>query len=450
MRLILAISITVIATSCWNIDKKEKTIINKHILSECNTAIQNAIVVDNVSAPAGGRRYYYACVAAYEALVPFYPAYKSLAGQLKQLDSCPTADTSESFCLDLVALAAHTYVSQRLVYKEDSISFFRERKLKFYKSKITEKQFKNSIAYGDSVGKHIVSWAKKDTFEQIRGRDFYTPSEIDGRWQPTSPDFAKAVEPNWRRIRPAVIPAANHFKIPDPEPFSRDKKSRFYKITKEVYDAVKNIDSQKLIAAKYWDDNPNTAIHLGHVTINVLKISPAGHWLSIFSNISRQRNANLMECAEGFARFSAVIHDAFIACWDAKYRTDYIRPETAIRMLIDSSWVSAIQTPAFPEYPSGHSVVSTAVGAFAEAYFGTNTDEKVAGNLSGYAPFIDSSELEFGLGTRKFESVMKASDEACMSRLWGGIHFIDAIQNGRDMGRAIAQYHIKHLKTKNL
>jgi hypothetical protein len=425
----------IVLSACNGNKPKGKVILNHDILSDCNTAIQNAIVVDHVSAPAGGRRYFYACVAAYESLVPFYPEYQSVGGQLNTLTTIAAPDTSKDYCLDLVALAAHTFASDRLVYKKDSIAFYRERKLKWYKERISAEQYENSIAWGDSVGMHIARWASKDTFGLIRGRDFYNPSGEAGKWEPTSPEFGSAVEPHWNRIRPAAIPKASAFSIPAPEPFSTSKSSRFYKITKEVYDVVAEKDSLKLLTAKYWDDNPNTVLHKGHVTINLLKVSPAGHWLGMYSTIARQKKYSLMQSAEGFARFSAVIHDAFVACWDAKYKYDYIRPETAIRQLIDSSWSSPIQTPAFPEYPSGHSVVSTAVGTLSDSYFGN------------YA-FIDSAEYEFGLGTRKFNGILEASKEACMSRLYGGIHFIDAIENGKLLGKQIAEYHLKHLKTK--
>lgn len=422
------------AVACNKKETSEKIILNNDVLSDCNTAIQNAIVVDHVSAPAGGRRYFYACAAAYEALVPFYPEYKSLAGQLNQLTPIAAPDTSKSYCLDLVALAAHTFASEKLVYKMDSIAGYRERKLNWYKSRISEEQYKNSIAWGDSVGMHIIKWANKDTFNQIRGRDNYSPSGIAGKWEPTSPDFLGAVEPHWNRIRPLVIPSARAFKIPAPEKFSTSKTSRFYQITKQVYDEVAKNDSANLVTARYWDDNPNTMMHKGHVTISLLKVSPAGHWLGMYSTISRQKKYSLIQSAEGFARFSAVIFDAFIACWDAKYVYDYIRPETSIRLLIDSSWSSPIQTPAFPEYPSGHSVVSTAVGTLSDTYFGNYE-------------FTDSAEYEFGLGARKFKGIMAASKEACMSRLYGGIHFIDAIVNGQDLGRQVANYHLEHLKT---
>lgn len=432
---LLTTGLVILLFSCTKKEDHRKVVINNYILSECNTAIQNAIVVDHVSAPAGSRRYFYACVAAYEALVPFHPEYVSTAGQFHELSALPKPDTSKGFCLDLVALAAHTFASQKLVYKEDSIRFFRERKLKWYKDHVSEDQYENSIAYGDSVGMHIVRWAKKDTFDQIRGRDFYNPSGIKGKWEPTSPDFANAVEPNWGKIRTALIPTASTFKIPDPEVYSESKSSRFYKITKQVYDEANSKDSMKRQTALYWDDNPNTMEHRGHVTISLLKVSPAGHWLGMFSTISKQRKFTLMQSAEGFVRFSAAIFDAFIACWEAKYQYDYIRPETAIRTLIDSSWSSPIQTPAFPEYPSGHSVVSTCVGTMSDAFYGK-------------FDFIDSAELEFGLGTRKFTGILDASKEACISRLYGGIHFIDAIENGKLLGSLVAEYQLKHLKTK--
>ena len=412
-----------------------KVILNNNILSECNAAVQNAVVVDHVSAPVGGRRYFYASIAAYESLVPFFKEYNSLSGQMHGFVSPPKPDTARGYCLDLIALCAHTYASQKLVYKEDSIINFRTRKLDWYKSQLPKDQYQNSINYGDSVGAAIVAWAKKDSFIQTRGKDFYLVKHEPGKWEPTLPEFGDAVEPNWNKVRTSVVPAASYIKIPDPEKYSTNKNSRFYNITKQVYEQNKTQDSSYLTIAKYWDDNPNTFIHYGHATINQLKVSPTGHWLGIFSHVARQKKYNLIQTAEGFARLSAVIFDAFIVCWDTKYRTEYLRPETAIRRLIDSSWVPPIQTPAFPEYPSGHSVVSSSAATLLTSMFGN------------YA-FIDSTEMEFGLGVRKFNNFREAANEACMSRLYGGIHFIDAIENGKIMGNQLGEYHIQKVKTR--
>jgi hypothetical protein len=416
--------------------KAPKTVVlDNDILSQCNTAIQNAIVVDRVPAPVGGRRYFFASVAAYESLVPFYKEYTTLSGQLNGLKAAPMPDTSKSYCLDLVAMAAHTYASKKLVFKEDSIINFRTRKLKEYKSKLSSDQYENSISYGDSVGAHIAKWAAADNYAQTRGTDFYLLKKEPGKWQPTLPEYGEAVEPNWGKLRPAGIPKADLIQIQAPEPYSENKNSRFYTIVKEVFDQSKKNDSTDLLIAKYWDDNPNSVVHIGHATYNVLKVSPAGHWLGIFSTVARQKNFTLIQRAEGFARLSAGIHDAFIICWHTKYVTEYIRPETAIRKMIDSSWLPYIETPAFPEYPSGHSVVSSCAATILTATFGEFS-------------FIDSTELEFGLGTRKFKNFREASNEACMSRLYGGIHFIDGIEKGREMGNKLGEYHLTKITTR--
>lgn len=425
----------ILAAACSKPDQRKVTL-NQDILSECNTAIQNAVVVDNVPAPVGSRRYYYASVAAYEALVPFHQGFKSLGGQLKQLKTLGAPDTSNGYCLDLVALCAHTYVSKKLVYKEDSITNFRERKLNWYKSRIAKNQFENSIAWGDSVGAHIARWAKGDSFAQTRGTGLYLVKKDPGKWQPTLPEYKDAVEPQWNKLRTAAAPSASFISIKAPEPYNESKNSRFYKITKQVYDQVRTQDSSYLKIASYWDDNPNTFVHIGHATINVLKVSPAGHWLGIFSHVAKQKKYNLIQTAEGFARLSAVIFDAFIVCWDTKYKTEYIRPETAIRDLIDSTWLPPIQTPAFPEYPSGHSVVSSAAATVLTSMFGDYS-------------FTDSTEVEFGLGARTFKSFRDAANEACMSRLYGGIHFIDAIDYGKEMGNKLGDYHLAHVKTRD-
>lgn len=438
MKRYLALTPVLILLFACNNSRTEhgKIILNQNVLSECNTAIQNAVVVDRVPAPVGSRRYFYACAAAYESLVPFYNDYKSLAGQFKGLNPGPKADTSKDYCLDLVAMCAHTVVSKKLVYKEDSITSFRTRMLAMYKDKLSEAMYNNSVSYGDSVGAHFIRWAVKDSFNQTRGHDFYVVKKKPGYWQPTSPDFADAIEPNWNKVRTAVVPSPAFYTIPRPEPYSASKNSRFYTITKQVYDEVARKDSNNLKTAWYWDDNPAAMEHFGHFSLSILKVSPAGHWLGMFSTVARQKKYSLIQSAEGFARLSAAIFDAFIVCWDEKYRSEYIRPETAIRQLIDTAWSSPIQTPAFPEYPSGHSVVSSAAATVLTSYFGDFS-------------FTDSAENEFGLGVRKFSNFREAANQACMSRLYGGIHFIDAIENGKKMGNAVGEYHLSHLVTRS-
>ncbi|WP_339902025.1 phosphatase PAP2 family protein [uncultured Cyclobacterium sp.] len=94
-----------------------------------------------------------------------------------------------------------------------------------------------------------------------------------------------------------------------------------------------------------------------------------------------------------------------------------------------------MQTPPFPEYTSGHSVISKTSAVLLTSYFGDNFK------------FIDTSEVYFGLPERAFDSFLIASNEAAISRLYGGIHFRDAIEVGMKQGENIAQYILEQIKT---
>ncbi len=126
--------------------------------------------------------------------------------------------------------------------------------------------------------------------------------------------------------------------------------------------------------------------------------------------------------------------DAFICCWDEKYRSNRIRPETAIRKFIDPQWEPLLQTPPFPEYLSGHSVLSASSSAILTHYFGNNFS------------YVDSVEVSYGLPRRSFTSFQQASNEAAISRFYGGIHFMDAITNGQEQGKKVGDWVLQKIK----
>ncbi len=435
--------ITSLLSNCTNKQKEKNITLNHDILSECNLAIQNAVVLDGVTPPVAARRYFYSCVAAYEAIQILDSTLISTSNQFNDLDSMEAFDETLSYCTDLIALVAYTSTAKSLVYREDSINAFRERKLAYYKNNLNKDIFNNSVEWAEKVSIRVLNWAKTDTFEQIRGRDLYLAKNSPLFWQPTPSEYMQAIEPQWMHIRPNLIDSAAQFRgtLPEPAVYEINESGEsinpeFNKLMREVYNESQDIDSQKLLIARYWDDNPNSTFHYGHATIKVLKVSPAGHWLSMFSTVSRQKQYSIFQSAEGMLRVSAAMFDGFIGAWDAKYHYEYIRPVTVIRRHIDSAWLPAIETPAFPEYPSAHSVVSSAAAT-------------VLTNIFGEYEFIDSAENEFGMGTRKFSNFREASDEACMSRLYGGIHFREGIEYGKLVGNAIGAFHNEKLKTRN-
>jgi hypothetical protein len=129
------------------------------------------------------------------------------------------------------------------------------------------------------------------------------------------------------------------------------------------------------------------------------------------------------------------MHDCFVTCWNEKFKTNRLRPETAIRLLIDSHWTPLLQTPPFPEYTSGHSIVSTYAGKILTYFFGPTSS------------FTDNTETNFGMPTRSFKNIETAAQEACISRLYGGIHFRDAIENGQIQGAMISSIIIRKLSS---
>ena len=156
--------------------------------------------------------------------------------------------------------------------------------------------------------------------------------------------------------------------------------------------------------------------------------------MSIVGVVSQQQKIPIMEAAAAYTLTSFALFDAFISCWDEKYRSNVIRPETYINAYIDESWRPLLQTPPFPEYTSGHSIISAAAAVVLTSIFGDHFS------------FDDNTEVEFGLPVRHFNSFMEASGEAAISRLYGGIHYRPAIEIGQIEGERIGKWVIDKIQ----
>jgi membrane-associated phospholipid phosphatase len=141
----------------------------------------------------------------------------------------------------------------------------------------------------------------------------------------------------------------------------------------------------------------------------------------------KQEDATLALSAEAYARMGIAVSDAFIGCWKAKYVFNLIRPVTYIQNLIDEDWMPIVNTPPFPEYPSGHSVQTGAAASV------------LAGLFSEDYHFVDYTHDDLGLASRPFTSFTEMADEAALSRLYGGIHYRSAIELGLEQGSCIGQ-----------
>lgn len=404
--------------------------------------VSQIMIHDIFSPPVASRVFAYPNVAAYEILVQKDSVYTTLSNTVAGLKAIPKASENELVNLKLSALIAHMEVSKMLVFSEDRIDVVKDSLFLKWQD-INKEEFVASKNYALKVVKHIKSWMDKDNYNQTRTMEKFTVDTDDpSRWQPTPPAYMEGIEPHWNKIRPFLLETADQFKPIPPPKFSLDKDSDFYKELLEVYTISEEItkegdSSEEIAIAQFWDCNPFVSVTRGHFMFATKKISPGAHWIGIVKIAAKKTDANFMETVNAYTKTSLAIADAFISCWDEKYRSNLIRPETLINQNIDQDWVPILQTPPFPEYTSGHSVVSGAASTVLTSIFGDNF------------AFDDDTEVPFGLPIRSFNSFSDAADEAAISRMYGGIHYRAAVEVGVEQGRNVGAFITQKLAATN-
>jgi hypothetical protein len=402
--------------------------------------LTSVIVYDIFSPPQSSRVYAYSSAAAYETLRHGFPEYQSLAGQVNGLTPVPAPDVPvDSLDLPLAGVHAFMTVGKAMTFSRarmDSLRLAMDQRIRERGDGVSEPMFKRSIAYGEKVAEHILAWAAKDHFPQSRGFPKFTVTSAPGTWVPTPPAYMDAIEPSWGKLRPFALDSANQFRPKPPPAFDTAQNSQFFREMKEVYEVVNKQDESHREIAAFWDCNPYVMNVRGHAMYATKKITPGGHWMGIVRGASRKVNADIMKSAEAYVRTAMAVADGFISSWDEKYRSIYIRPETAINAYLDETWQPLLQTPPFPEYTSGHSVISNAAATVLTDQFG-----------DGFA-FTDSTEMEYGLPVRSFTSFNAAAAEAAISRLYAGIHYRAAIEEGSVQGKKVGAHFVQKVATR--
>ena len=422
--------------ACLFVHAQDKSIaLDAAPLHRAEKALTDVIVHDIFSPPVASRIYAYANIASYEVLVKQNNGYRSLYHQVKSFPQIPSP--KKKISVSLAAVYAFLLTGKKLVFSEPVLQDSINAILKWYKDqRIPKAVFESSLEYGKEVYDTIISWVAKDHYNETRKLRRYNFKKEEGKWIPTPPGYMTAIEPYWNKIRTLAMDSAGQFRPPLPPPFGKDKTSILYQQALEVYETGNKLSDEQKATANFWDCNPFVLNTGGHLNFASKKISPGGHWIAIIDIACRQKKADMMKSSFTYTLSSIALFDAFIACWEEKYRSNLIRPETYINKYIDESWRPLLQTPPFPEYNSGHSVISTAVATVLTHIFG------------GDFAFDDDSEMEFGLPSRHFTSFMQACNEAAISRMYGGIHYRPAIENGQVQGKLIGELVWDKIKLK--
>jgi len=242
-----------------------------------------------------------------------------------------------------------------------------------------------------------------------------------GVWVPTPPAFLPYLLPQWGFVAPFGMSSSSQFRPPGPPSLDSERYAADYNEVKELGAAVGSTRTEdQTQIALFWDDAAGTE-------------TPPGHWNSIAQIIGAAQGNTLEENARLFALLNIAMADAAICAWDAKYTFHFWRPVTAIAFAEpELNWASFIVTPPFPDYVSGHSTFSGAAATVLALFYGTED-----------LPFTIGSDFLPGV-YRSFPTCLDAAEEAAVSRLYGGIHFRSANEDGLQAGINIGEWAATH------
>jgi len=433
-----AIAITLLSIGCTNQPVKSSYFAD-NTFTYCKTVKELNEVVKHVGfAPiVANRNYTYANIAAYECIVAGYPnEFNSLAGQINDLQQLPKPDTTQKIDYEFASLLAFCKVGEAVTFPEGSMQEYVDTlKQLARKYGMPNSMFKSTVAFADTISNAILAWSKKDNYSQTRSSSRFTVIDSPGRWVPTPPAYSSALEPHWNEIRTLGMDSVNQFAPPPPIPFNiTNKNSAYYKQVMAVKNGVDSLTAEQKHIAEFWDDLGGKLNVSGHVMFITKKFSPPGHWMNIVGIASQKAKASFRKTVAAYTLTSICMFDAFIQCWDEKFRSNMIRPETVINKYIDQEWRPFLQTPPFPEYTCGHSTVSAAAAEALTKMYGDNF------------AYTDSSELEFGIANRNFTSFRQAADENNMARFYGGIHFHPSCIVSNEYGKKVGIFILNKLK----
>jgi hypothetical protein len=370
--------------------------------------------------PVASRTFGYTSIALYEAVVNGMPSNKSIASKLG-IPNMPQPSGDTKYNWAEAANAAMAQMTRLLFVNATNANFntINQTELSL-KSQLNANgaNMEASEMFGKRVAMAVYNWSLNDGgadgITNPNGVGFVMPTGY-AMWTPTAPAYAAPLHPTWGYNRPfSADDLMNACMPPAPHSFSTTPGTPFYTEAIEVYNVSRSLTPEQTLIAKYWADGGGS-------------ITPPGHSMAIATDLIKDKNVKLGAAAELYAKLGMAVADAFIACWRGKYMYNVMRPQSFINREIDANWKPLITTPPFPEYCSGHSTQSGAAAEILTSTFGS-------------IAFTDKAKTwDGGFATRNFTSFYQMAQEAAVSRLYGGIHFANANNNGYRAGIEIGK-----------
>ena len=382
----------------------------------------------------------YIGVTMYESVVHGFPDYNSLVGQLNELDTLPLPEKDKLYSWMLSLNAAQASIIKNIYIQTSEINKHRVDSLEEiiynqFAKRVDADVAERSVKYGRAVAASIFEWSKHDGGHRAYLSNFdkkiKRPS-VRGSWEP--PLYGQSfshfpLHPHWGENRTFVKANAT---LPLPQMIAYDSTGTYFDQHKAVLDKSKNLTQEEKEASLWWGDDPSETF------------TPPGHSYYLASLILKKKHADMITCAETYARVGMAVADAFINCWKWKYHFWSERPSSYITRNMDDHWESFWPDPPFPAFPSGHATQAAAAATVFIDLFGqqmTFTDSAHVGRKRD-----DLRNVDFK--ARSFKSFWQVAEETANSRFYGGIHSPQDNAVGLEQGRKMGEQ-VNQLKWKN-
>lgn len=375
------------------------------------------------SAPVAARAFNYVSIGSYETVVELLPDNKSLTGQLRDYQRSTWKEDEEINFPHALNIASYTlakfYFKNMPPAMSTEIDNHYNSLYKTYKAHSKRSVLKRSEEYAKQIVNEVIEWSKTDGGFEAYDKNFpaeFQPEMCTGCWLKTHPGYKSALLPYWGQNK-LLIPSNRKICDDIPYiPFSSEKDSEFYKEVDMISQLYLNLTEEQEIIAEYWDDGPGVSG------------TPIGHLFSIGLQLSEDQNLSFQSVIELYTKLGIALNDVVIEAWRLKYKYNLIRPITYIQRYIRKDFNTAIVTPPFPEFPSGHSFQSGAGSEVLKDIFGNNL------------AFCDSTNVtrnDIDGSPRRYANFTEMSEEMSISRFYGGIHYKHTLDVSLAYGRKI-------------
>jgi hypothetical protein len=380
------------------------------VITTWNAIAERTVFAENATPiPASGLYFGFVSIAVYDAVVAIEGRYRPYLEQPKVRAKASTEAAAATAAYRVLSYYFPASAQNLAADYADSLDDIPDGKAK---------------ARGQQVGNTAAAALIAARLDDGRGAAVtldVTPAP--GVWRPTPEAFAPMLVPWLGFVRPLALRKPTQVRLPGPDPITSKAYARDFAEVKAKGALVGSTRTPaQTQTALFWNAN-----------------SIAQYQTSLRTEVT-QRGFDIVRSARAFALLGTSTADALIACWRFKYDDPYWRPITAIRLADtdgnratkpDPTWSSLVATPPYPDYVSGHACVS---GAASETF----------GRLFG-ARSINVDVFSTVTGTtRHFRTAAALDAETENARIWLGLHFRQAMDDGNHLGHRVATWTASH------